>query len=238
MHAQLNYKVLMQIKELQLHCQNLALQLLFYRDTLQLPIVEQEAEQFTVQIGSSRLCFVQSTTPCYYHFAINIASFQAAAALHWLEERVELLPYKGNQLVDFKNWQALAMYFYDPAQNIVEFIARRNLELEHQGPFSPQALFHLSEIGLPTEDVAACCQQLQSQLQLPHFDGDLQRFAAMGTEEGLFIIVDQKEKTWIPPEDAALPFPFRLRAQQADGTSFEVLYQKQQDRWQLQLQKA
>lgn len=225
----------MTIKRLQLHCKPLQKQLQFYRDTLGLPIIRQEDNSFEVQIGSSLLRFVKGNEESYYHFAINIASFQAAAALHWLQSRVEILPYQGKKMVDFSNWNALAMYFYDPAKNIVEFIARRNLELQHKGNFSPQALFHISEIGLPTTNVKKCTEQLKDELGMHRYDGDLQYFGAIGDEEGLFIVVDQHEKTWIPPKDKALPFPFQLRATTAKGRDFDAHYRQVEGNWQLSL---
>lgn len=227
----------MQVKELQLHCQPLEAQLQFYRDTLGLPIVQQKENSFEVQIGSSLLRFVKGSENSYYHFAINIASFQADAALNWLQDRLEVLPYQGNKMVDFSNWNALAMYFYDPARNIVEFIARRNLALQQEGDFSPQSLFHISEVGLPTQDVEGISKQLQNTLNMQPFDGDMQRFGAVGDEKGLFIIVDQEEKTWIPPSDQAKPFPFQLRATTAEGKDFEARYHKIKGNWQLDLRQ-
>ena len=58
--------------------------------------------------------------------AVNLPGFEAFA---WANKKVELIPITPtSNIADFKNWNAKAFYFYDNNQNIVEFIARFDLD--------------------------------------------------------------------------------------------------------------
>ena len=112
------------------------------------------------------------------HWALNVPPRRFEEAVRHAAERVELL----EEDVPFPNWRARAAYFYDPAGNIVELIARerapgRDLVLE------------VSEVGLPVDDVGAAVDFLESELGLPHFSGDRRDFSAVGDDRVLFIVV-------------------------------------------------
>ena len=75
----------------------------------------------------------------FYHFALLVPGDRFDAALAWARERVELLPDRetGEVVFDFTNWDARAVYFHDPAGNIVELIAHRGIgEGGVTGPFA------------------------------------------------------------------------------------------------------
>ncbi len=88
----------------------------------------------------------------------------------------------------FPDWNAHAVYYLDAAGNILEFIARHNLPTATQQPFSWQSILSVSEIGLATPDVRDFCQQLNTRLGLERWRGNDTDFAAVGDEEGLFIV--------------------------------------------------
>ena len=54
---------------------------------------------------------------------------------------------------DFSAWNADALYFLDPAGNVVELIARHSLPNASDAPFGPDAFLEVSEVGMP---VATC----------------------------------------------------------------------------------
>jgi hypothetical protein len=92
----------------------------------------------------------------------------------------------------------------------VEFIARKGIAEKYDSPDGSIAdkILHLSEIGLPTSEVAHIADALAEKAGIARYDGDKSRFCAAGDVEGLFIIVDYNQKKWIPMMDEAIAFPF------------------------------
>ncbi|WP_424961269.1 VOC family protein [Ekhidna sp.] len=199
----------------------------FYSQTLGVPIVKSNGNQVCLVVGDTQLTFQESPNTAYYHFAINIPSYQIKEALSWIKARTNILPFHGNEIVDFKNWNAEALYFYDPAGNIVEFIARKNLKIPSTQDFNSSSFQHISEVGLPVSDVKAALDLLNKQCNLRKFSGDFEKFCAIGGETGLFITIDYNQKDWIPNGDKAYPFPFTCVVEN-DGKRFGVIYEDEQ----------
>ena len=72
------------------------------------------------------------------HFALNVPPDRFEEAVAFARERVELL----KDDVPFPHWRARAAYFFDPAGNLVELIARERAPGE-------ELFLELSEVGLP-----------------------------------------------------------------------------------------
>lgn len=195
----------------------------FYRETLGFHFEEDNTQQITLPAGHSRLTFALSDREFYYHFAFNIPSDQSGEALRWLEERVDVLSDNGQKLIDFSNWNAEAVYFRDPAGNIVEFIARKNLQLRSNIPFSVAGIEGISEVGLPVKEVRNAYEQVHRQTGIEKYSGDYSRFCATGDERGLFIIVDQAEKQWYPTKQPAIPAPLELQFSR-QGNQYQLKY--------------
>jgi catechol-2,3-dioxygenase len=103
------------------------------------------------RIGESELEFVGSRSNAFYHFALLVPGDRFDAALALAEARVPLLPNAdtGETVFDFSNWDAPACYFEDPAGNIVELIAHRDIGTSGaRGPFEAGELLGSSELGL------------------------------------------------------------------------------------------
>lgn len=203
----------MHIKKLTLFTNRLEEMKSFYVNKIGFHLYETEESSFTLKIGSSFLIFEYSEEAYYYHFAFNIPSFQENEALNWLKDRVEILKDGEEEIVDFKHWNAKALYFKDPAENIVELIARRNLNISASPEFDVESIINISEIGYPVENVSIAFEELTNKYALKKFSGDLKRFAAIGDDFGLFIIVTNKKK-WFPTENTAKYFPFKMDFQQ------------------------
>ena len=109
----------------------------------------------------------------------------------------------GTDEVDWRGWNAHAVYFQDAAGNIGELIARHNLP-GRDAPFGVQGWQRISEIGLAVDDVA----QAAHSLDMPVFEpGDGENFTALGDDLGLLIIVKQG-RAWFPTADCyAQPDP-------------------------------
>lgn len=201
----------MKISELTLYTINLEEQKQFYTQVLELPLLSFDKESFTVKIGISLLTFEKVKTANPAHFAINISSDKIQEALHWIQKRTEILPCEGEDIADFSNWNAEALYFHDADKNIVEFIARKDIDSVNTDPFSILDLISISEIGIVSEDNKAIYEQLQMIHPIPIYDGNLERFCALGNAEGLFILVNKTKKKWFPTQEEAFVADFQLK---------------------------
>ena len=210
----------MKIIELKLYTNNLAKQKEFYISLLSCNLVDETNDSFTIKLVDSLLTFSKSDDKPYYHYAINIPSNQIEAALQWLKQRVDILPYENEEIVDFVNWNAKSIYFYDAGKNIVELIARKNLNINRNEEFSANSFLHISEIGYPTNDVKKTYHYLNTNYNLDKYDCDEKRFCAIGDEYGLFIVVNFNLKKWLPTGDKALPFPYEISFENSDGELF------------------
>ena len=178
----------------------------FYTNLLsQLPITQTE-QHLIFQIGASKLTFkfLESGQPSRYHFAINIPRNQFEAAKEWLSKHVSLISDKnGEHVFRSESWNADMMYFYDPADNILELVARHTLNNDSDVPFSAKSLLNISEIGIAAKDVPAQVADIQTQIDIePYLWSGSEEFAPVGNEEGLFIVVKQG-RIWFP--DTAIP---------------------------------
>ncbi|MDF1864134.1 MAG: hypothetical protein P1U70_04845 [Saprospiraceae bacterium] len=204
----------MRIKKLKLYSNQINKLIHFYESVLGFEITKKKSTYFEVKIGYTILAFEESNQACYYHFAFNIPSFQSLNALKWLQKRVEILPDETGKLIcEFVNWNAEAIYFYDPAGNVLEFIARKNLNIVANEKFSSKSVINISEMAMPVNDVKAHFDFLNNEFEdfsIEKYSGDYKRFCASGDEEGLFIIVDTKVKKWYPTNKPSLAFPFEI----------------------------
>ncbi|WP_269052170.1 hypothetical protein [Sporosarcina sp. G11-34] len=103
---------------------------------------------FTIQGGESTLTFIHSDEPAAYHFAFNIYGNQMESAKNWLDGRVFLNLEDGRDEHYYKSFDADAIYFEDPAGNVVEFIGRRYRKVI--GDFSTSSILDISEISITT----------------------------------------------------------------------------------------
>ena len=203
---------LMKIREIELETHKLEALLEFYQNTLGLTVLNRSERAFSVQVGRSVLRFLKTDSgeEPYYHFAFNIPENQLPEAQQWLEKRGELMPYEGKVVVDFPNWNAHSVYFYDPAGNVVELIARHDLRNATTVPFGPQSLLGVSEIGLPVEEVTKTTELVQKALGLGFFRNyQSDTFNALGDDEGLLLIVSQN-RHWFPTEKDSKLFPAKV----------------------------
>ncbi|MED3647623.1 VOC family protein [Halalkalibacterium halodurans] len=183
----------------------------FYKETLGLRVTHETTSQVTILVGSTLVTFEQfeDDGEPFYHYAINIPSNKLQEAKMWLEKRVTLLQHEGKNVVPFPRWNAEALYFEDPAGNIVEWIARHNLNQTTSEPFVPsEQLLYVSEVGIVTADLGEQTKLFES-LGYPVWDQGTEHFRAIGDEHGLFITVT-KDRQWFMSERVSDFFPLEV----------------------------
>lgn len=201
----------MRIDELSIFTPNLEAQYQFYVSKLNINCLSKSNTSFKLQIGSSVLNFICEPNAKPYHFAFNIPSNKETEALQWLKSRVEIQKFHDAEIVDFINWNAKSIYFYDADKNVVEFIARKNLKIISDKFFDSNQLLYISEIGMSVSDVQTVFSKINAIKKTPLYFGNLDWFCAAGDEQGLFIIIDQSKKGWMPNNDFAYTCDFKLR---------------------------
>ncbi len=206
----------MLLKELRLQTMQLSALSHFYADILELPVTKED-DAISIKTGNSQIIFeeTKSKDP-FYHFAFNIPANKFEEALQWTQKKVKLLwldDYNG-YVADFTNWHAKSFYFLDPAGNILEFIARFDLNDEEHEPFLAAHIRNISEIGLvfSSESFDSNVDKLFKQYPLCYFDKQppLPHFRAVGSDEGLFIIVPEN-RTWFSTRNTMSEiFPMKI----------------------------
>lgn len=179
----------------------------FYLDTFDCPITKSHTDEFTVQFGATDVVFsaADDGTDPSYHFAINIPQNQFDDAVTWLSDRVDLLADAdtSEHEIFFEDWNAHAVYGLDPADNLLELIARHDLSNDSDRSFGSENFRRVSEIGMPVPNVRRAVEALRNNVGVSLRDNratvltDDASFAAVGDDHGLFIVVEEG-RGWFP----------------------------------------
>ena len=92
----------------------------------------------------------------------------------------------------------------------MEFISRRDFNGSSAENFSEKDILGVSEIGLATSDIEPKFQFLNKNCELELFDGNFEKFCAIGDDQGLLITINSNLKTWFPTGDTAYNSAFNL----------------------------
>lgn len=212
----------MNIRELHLYTGSVDLLTGFYSEVLGLKITEYD--NLKVKVGSTDLIFMEekSSNP-YYHFAVNIPENRINEAVEWLKPKVNLIEYNGSALIDFPNWNAHSVYFYDPAGNIVELIARHDLDNSSAKPFSAESFLSISEVGMPVEDIKTFYDLINTNSGEKLWSGNLDTFAAIGDQNGLFIVVTT-HRNWFPTNKPCDIYPLTVKIKKENSAPVVLEY--------------
>jgi hypothetical protein len=168
----------------------------FYGGALELETAAADAG-IDVRVGPARLRFeATGDGEPFYHLALLVPGDGFDAAHAWLAERTRILPdaSSGETIFDFSFWDALACYCHDPAGNILELIAHRDIP----GAFTGGGdLLGVSEIGLVTPDPQATARALHEQLGLELWSGDLDGLGFVGRKAHTLILC-RPGRGWLP----------------------------------------
>ena len=193
----------MKLAHIQIQSSDIQQTATFYKDILDLPIIEKTKESVSIQAGDSVLEFVENPEfKSIYHFAFNIPENKLDEAIDWCKSKVDLIFIEDQKVItNFENWNANAVYFYDNNGNLLEFIARHDLDNAQTEAFSSKAILNISEIGIVNENPLALGEQLIEQHGLEFFskNANSELFAAVGDDEGLLIMV-KPNRNWYPTQ--------------------------------------
>lgn len=191
----------MLIKKLQLLTDDLEGTEKFYTQVLGLSVAMKTEKMLMLSAGQTELGFhpSQQQHP-RYHFAFNIPCNQIEQALAWIKDKVQLLDIEPNEpIANFRNWNAKAFYFLDNNGNILEFIARNDLQNASANIFGPNSILSVSEIGVVGDEVGEHSRELITNYGVDYFakQPPMPNFAALGDDSGLFIVVPSG-RDWYP----------------------------------------
>lgn len=216
----------MKLEHIQIQTNDIQKTAAFYTNVLELPIIEKDAESVSIQAGASVLKFVHAPQfKSIYHFAFNIPENKLEEAIQWCKDKVDLILIKDQSVVtNFENWNANAVYFYDNTGNLLEFIARHDLNNAQTATFSSKSILNISEIGIVNENPLAFGKELIAQHDLEFFsknDND-ELFTAVGNDEGLLILV-RPNRNWYPTQTPSESNPVDVRIEN-NGHQIELKF--------------
>jgi len=194
----------MKILELELLSDNIPETEAFYNRVLGLETLYNDNSSVSFQAGNTKLIFhsSQNVKPVY-HFAFDVPNNKLLEAFSQIENQTEIMyVIPPDKIADFYNWNAKSFYFFDNNGNIVEFIARYDLDNTTQIPFDGKSILSISEIGLVSKNVDEQCNELFDKYRLVPYSKQpkLPKFIVLGTVTGLFILVEEN-RNWYPTTD-------------------------------------
>ena len=199
----------MNILELELLTANINETELFYNNVIGLEIISKNNSSISFRAGSTKLTFRSSENlKPVYHFAFDIPNNKLLEAFAWIEKKTKILyVIPPDKIADFYNWNAKSFYFYDNNGNILEFIARFSLDNVSEKPFDGSSIVSVSEIGFVSKNVSQLSDKICEKYALSIFSKQpkLNKFIVLGTDTGLFILVEEN-RDWYPTDKKAKSF--------------------------------
>ena len=186
----------------------------FYSELLGLTIVNKEENAVSFLAGLSKLTFIRSNAVNpKYHFAFNIPKNKLDEAMIWTSNRTVLIKNpEGDFVTNFDNWNARSIYFYDNNRNILEFIARFDLENSSNIPFDGKSIQSISEVGVVADKPLVLAEKLINENRLSYFSKGpkTKDFVVLGDDNGL-IVISNPNRSWYPGKDRVEKHDLRIK---------------------------
>lgn len=204
----------MNILEIEIQTDNLNETEIFYSELLGLQTKNKNQNSISFLAGKSTLTFIRSNklNP-KYHFAFNIPRNKLDEAIIWTSAKRDLIKNVDNEIVsNFESWNAKAIYFFDNNGNILEFIARFDLDNASDEVFDISSIQSISEIGIVTDTPIKLADKLVEINNLYFFakGSKSEKFITLGSDNGLLIIVETNRK-WYPTEQEAVKHYIKIK---------------------------
>ncbi|GAF20331.1 hypothetical protein JCM19046_5056 [Bacillus sp. JCM 19046] len=147
-------------------------------------------------------------------------------AKEWTKKRVILLRERGQDDVHFTDDMAKAIYFEDPAGNIVEFIAREETTPNaSEEEFTIGHVSGISEIGLSSNQLKVDANQLLS-MGIPVRNDEVIHYSSYLTffgeyTDGVYIILAPVGRRWLFSKKEAIACPILIETDRGTITRKE-----------------
>lgn len=211
----------MDILEIEILTDNIDETIKFYSELLGFEILHTARRTISFSIGKSILTFTESNNlNPKYHFAFNIPCNKIDEAILWTSSRTTLIKIANDKIIaDFDSWNANAIYFFDNNGNILEFIARHDLNNISENDFGISSIHSISEIGVVTENPLRLADKLINDNKLSYFAKGTksEAFSALGDDNGLFVIV-KTNRNWYPTNLPAEKFLTKIKLKADNAT--------------------
>jgi hypothetical protein len=226
------YVIPMKILSLSLSTTTLSKMKHFYLEQLGFSLKHESNDSFTIFAGRTELTFTQddSVTNRYYHFAMDIPHNQIEEAQAWLWQKgchpldtTSEADSTKRKIIFFENINAHSIYFMDPQGNVLEFIARKNLNNASNKSFDALSIINISEIGFGlNQDVNVSIKRLSSQFGVTPFGtGDGKIFQILGDDHGTFILSDTS-RAWFPTSRSVEIHPIHMTIEGEKPSKFQL----------------
>jgi catechol-2,3-dioxygenase len=205
----------------------------FWENTIGCEVVNQTFNTFTIKIGTSLLTFKPNFTTLsrpQYHFSILIPSNQIENCLAWLKnggkkkDGKSIQLWKGGvtnaEIIQSPLYNSSSVYFADYGGNIIELVARRNLENSEEGEFSPEMFKEINSVSMVTKEVKAAQKLITDSLGYQPVDRTTSGYKVMGNANGLINILVQSRI--IPPTTTEQAYPYEMELVVQNPDSIEV----------------
>jgi len=197
----------------------------FYLANLQFPLLSEEADRFTMNVGETAVTFIKAhlNEKPFYHFAFDIPSNQFEEAKAWTKGKVTLSQEQGEDDVYFEGIDAKSIYFEDPAGNIVEFICRLSDAGHSAVPFTASSLQKVSEMSIVVKDKLKSVPAFHevSIFERDHNEISAQGLTFMGArEDASYLLFVNEGRTWFFSSKNAEVFPLEVLL--ADGVMLKI----------------
>lgn len=170
----------------------------FYAVAMKLPIESRSGSHVCFRAGDSLLGFRRSKRRSIYHFAFNVRPDRLEEAVRILRVWVDPIFSQATERIRFENWKADSYYFFDPAGNVIELIAREELP---SGPDGESMIHNVGEVGLALRPFPDEIDQIASATGLSIFRKSASDdFTAIGEEQGLLILA-KEDRVWYPTDN-------------------------------------
>lgn len=205
----------MNIKRVTMYASNFDATKQFYLAKLQLPLLSEEQDRFTINVGETAITFIEAPfiEKPFYHFAFDIPSNQFEEAKAWTKGKVTLSKERGEDEVYFEGIDAKSIYFEDPAGNIVEFICRFSDAKQSTAPFTASSLQKVSEMSIVVKDKLTSVSAFHevSIFERDHKEITAEGLTFMGTrEDASYLLFVNVGRTWFFSNKKAEVFPVEV----------------------------
>ncbi|QDP99384.1 hypothetical protein FOH38_01780 [Lysinibacillus fusiformis] len=211
----------MKITKVKLYAYDLPKMKEFYCEQLGLSLITSNTHFFEIAVGGSIIIFEKLATSIQkqYHFAFNIPSNLFVQAKNWIKERVDVLRLDEQDEVYFETIKAHSLYFYDPEENVIELIARTEVNPPHDtDSFLPVHLLNIGEINLTTDSIPEVAARLMDYGIQPCFGEEIHTDALtfMGSyEDGANILLGPSRRNWYFSNKDAIVSPIHIEVNNA-----------------------